>query len=81
MNADPPSHLCQMQLVAIDACLHIQVNGNNVSCKNVLFGNFDANQTYMYIKPQQILEKLVHVFDKQSKKFIFFRFPNFVESS
>ena len=80
-NTKQYSYLYQVQLVVINSYLHINVNGNNVFCKNVLFGNLDSNDMYMYIKPEQICEKLIHVFDKQSKQFIFFRFPNLVESS
>ena len=45
-----------------------------LQCKNVLFGNLDSQNGYMYVKLDQITETIIHVFDKQSKKFIFFDF-------
>ncbi|CAF5100421.1 unnamed protein product [Rotaria sp. Silwood1] len=75
------SYLCQVQLVTIDSYLDININGDVVPCKNVLFGNLDPLNSYVYIKFEEIIEKIIHVFDKQSKRFIFFRFPNLVESS
>ena len=78
---DQFSYLCHVQPAIINSYLDIKINGNTVLCKDVLFGNLDSLNTHMYIKPEQILEKIIHVFDKQSKQFIFFRLPNLVESS
>lgn len=52
----------------------------NILCINVIHGRLDSNQPYLYIRPEKIIEQLVHVFDTEMKSFIFFRLPNFVES-
>ena len=75
------SYLFQVQLVTINSYLQINLDGKVICNKNVILGNLDSYNTHVYIKPQQIIEKIIHVYDKHLKQFIFFRFPNLVESS
>ena len=36
----------------------------------------DSNKTLIYIKPKQILKKVIHVYDECLRQYVFFRFPN-----
>ncbi len=65
----------------INRYLTIKLNGIQITCNNVMFSNGEQKHSYFFIKPIDIVEKLVHVFDNSSKSFILFRFPNMIESS
>jgi hypothetical protein len=46
-----------------------------------MFSKAEQTHSYFFVKLNDIVEKLVHVFDNQSKTFILIRFPNMMESS
>lgn len=65
----------------VNRYLTINLDGVQITCKNVMFSKSEQTHSHFFIKPTDIVEKLVHVFDNSSKTFIFFRYPNMVESS
>ena len=65
----------------VNRYLTINLDGIQITCNNVMFSNSEQKHSHFFIKPADIVEKLVHVFDNSSKTFILFRYPNMVESS
>ena len=51
-----------------------------ILCPNIYYGDIDDSSS-VFIKPEAIIEKIVYVYDKQLKLYVFFRVPNLSESS
>ena len=67
--------------VPVNGYLTINVNGTQITCSTVIFGSAEQKHSSFFIRPVDIVEKLAYVFNISSKTFIFFRFPNMLESS
>jgi hypothetical protein len=73
--------LFRISRVSIKNQLFVALNNKKIPCPNVLHGTLDSFDVHVYVKSQSIVEKLVHVYDKKLKSYIFFRVPNLCESS
>ena len=73
--------LFRINRISIKNKLYVIMNNKQITCPNVLHGDLDQSGAFVYVKPQSIIEKLVHVYDKHLKCYIFFRIPNLCESS
>ena len=81
IETDHQQLLFRIHRVSIDNKLYVTMNNKRITCSNVFHGNFDDESSFVYIKPQSIIEKLVHVYDDHLRCYIFFRVPNLCESS
>jgi hypothetical protein len=61
--------------------LSLTFNNKKLSCPNIFYGDLDMNNNSVFIKPEAIIEKIVHVYNNQLKCYIFCRIPNLCESS
>lgn len=73
--------LFRINQVSIQYQLNIKLNNKRVSCPNIWKGDLDSSNSFVYVQPKSIVEKLVHVYDKHCKCYFFFRIPNLCESS
>ena len=67
--------------IVIKNQLYVIMNSKQIMCPNVLHGDLDPSGAFVYVQPQSIIEKLIYVYDKRLKRYIFFRVPNLCESS
>jgi len=61
--------------------LHVTINNKRVACPNVIHGNLEDENGFVFIKQDSIIEKLIHTYDTGLRCYIFFRVPNLCESS
>ena len=61
--------------------LSLSLNNKKLSCPNIFYGDLDINNNNIFIKSEAIIEKIVHVYNKQLKCYVFCRVPNLCESS
>jgi hypothetical protein len=61
--------------------LTLNLNKKKFSSLNIFYGDLDMDNNSVFIKPEAIIEKIVHVYNKQLKCYIFCRIPNLCESS
>ncbi|CAF1661149.1 unnamed protein product [Rotaria magnacalcarata] len=61
--------------------LCLNFDNNRLSCPNIFYGSIDMQDNIIFIKANAILEKIVHVYHKQLKCYIFCRIPNLLECS
>ncbi|CAM4988396.1 unnamed protein product [Rotaria socialis] len=80
-SSNEKSCVLQVRDVPINRYLTINVNGTKIICSNVMFSKAEQTHSYFFVTLNDIVEKLVHVFDNPSKTFILIRFPNMMESS
>ena len=80
-NSSTNDCIIRIRDLPINRYLVMNLDGTQITCNNVMFSNSEQKHSYFFIKPTDIVEKLVHVFDESSKSFVLFRFPNMVESS
>ena len=81
IQTDEKELLFRINRVWIRDQLRLVINSNSIACSNVYHGNIDSHSEFVYVKPQSVVEKLIHVYDAQLKAYIFFRVPNLCESS
>ena len=74
-------YIVQVRDAPLKQYLSINLNGELITCSHVTFSNSQQTNNSFFVRPNNILEKLAYVFDNKSKYFIFFRFPNMIESS
>ncbi|CAF1397355.1 unnamed protein product [Rotaria magnacalcarata] len=60
-------------------CLNFEKK--KILCSNVFYGDIEADNSSVFIKPEAIIEKIVHAYHKQLKCYVFYRVPNLCESS
>jgi len=68
-----------IQPAIIEKTLTFSVCKKTYTCKNVLFGHFDLNTCFLQ-SWRDLKDKLAYV-NNSNNSYIFFRFPNLVESS
>ena len=73
--------LLRINQVSIQDQLAINLNNKRISCPNIWKGDLDSLNSFVYIRPKSIIEKLIHVYDKRCKCYFFLRIPNLCESS
>ena len=61
--------------------LRLSFNNRKVLCPNIFYGDIDVNDNSIFIKSESIIEKMVYVYNKKLKCYIFCRTPNLCESS
>jgi hypothetical protein len=69
-----------IQPAVIEKTLAFTVNKKTYTCHNILFGYFDLNK-FLLLRWYVLQEKLAYVNNNNNNSYIFFRFPNLVESS
>jgi hypothetical protein len=67
--------------VNIKEQLCLILNNKKLSCPNIFYGDLEMDNSSIFIKPEAIIEKIVHVYNQQLKCYIFCRIPNLCESS
>ena len=73
--------LLRIWKVNIKDQLCLTFNNKKLSCPNIFYGDLDMNNNSVFIRPEAIIEKIVHVYNNQLKCYIFCRIPNLCESS
>lgn len=73
--------LFRIHRISISKKLHVTINNKQVTCPNVIHGNLEGDNGFVYIKQDSIIEKLIHIYDARLRSYIFFRIPNLCESS
>jgi hypothetical protein len=68
-----------IQPAIIEKTLTFSVNKKTYTCKNILFGYLDLKK-FLLLSSRHLKDKLAY-FDNSNNSYIFFRFPNLVESS
>ena len=73
--------LLRVHQVKIRDQLHLNFNNNKFACPNIFYGNVDMDDTSVFIRAQAIVEKIVFMYHKKLRCYIFSRVPNLCESS
>ncbi|UJR12574.1 hypothetical protein I4U23_016750 [Adineta vaga] len=68
--------LLRMNKVNIKDQLSVVLNNKKLSCPNIFYGDIATNNNNIFIKPEAIIEKIIHVYNKRLKCYIYCRVPN-----
>lgn len=61
--------------------LCLNFDNEKLSCPNIFYGDIDIQDNSIFIQSNAVLEKIVYVYQKQLKGYIFSRIPNLLECS
>ncbi|CAF3619678.1 unnamed protein product [Rotaria socialis] len=67
--------------VSVKDQLCLNFNNTKLSCPNIFYGDIDMHNSNVFIKAEAIIEKIIYVYNKQLKCYVFSRIPNLCESS
>lgn len=73
--------LFRVHRVSVQDKLYISLQNERITCSNVFHGNLNDENGFLYVKPESIIEKIVHVYDYRRCYYVFYRIPNLCESS
>ncbi|CAF3599883.1 unnamed protein product [Rotaria socialis] len=70
----------KIKKVTIKENLTCTYGNRKFQCRNISMGSYNNDENVFFIKPEDIIEKLVH-YQEAANSFYFFRFPTLCESS
>ena len=73
--------LFRMRLVSIKDKVRVKLTNHRIACGNVFYGGIDSFNEFVYITFDDVVEKLIYVYEKKLQSYIFFKVPNLLESS